>query len=369
MTACKHFHSMLPPSRNIPSLDGLRAVSVLMVIAAHINGALARLIPSVPFWIYLVWGSLGVQTFFVLSGFLITHLLLKEFETSGTIRLRHFYFRRSLRIFPAFYVYLAVCAVVTLAGWVPGTLRSFVVAGTYTWNYLGGGSELLEHTWSLSLEEQFYLLWPAALLLLGTRKGAKLAVWVILLSPVSRVITYYLAPNHRSLINAMLHTGLDSIMFGCLLAILWRNPKFNQMVRPLTRGWVAALAAAFTLVLAPVFLGARFRGAYIDVFGFTLNAICLSLILLYVVRQPESVTGRMLNSRVLRHIGVISYSLYLWQQIFTSNDGLRFFPWNVPAIFAAAELSFWLVERPALRLRERLESRLAPKQTLVRGTA
>ena len=184
-------------SRNIPSLDGLRAVSVLMVIAAHMNGSLARLIPFVPFWIYLGWGALGVQTFFVISGFLITHLLLKELNASGTISLKHFYFRRALRIFPPFYVYMAVALALTLAGWAAGNLRAFLVAGTYTWNYLGGGSELLEHTWSLSLEEQFYLLWPAALLFLGTRKSIKLAVWVILLSPLSRIVTYYLAPNHR----------------------------------------------------------------------------------------------------------------------------------------------------------------------------
>ncbi len=359
---------MQPGSRNIPSLDGLRAVSVLMVIAAHINGALARFIPFVPFWIYLVWGTLGVQTFFVISGFLITHLLLKELQADGTVSLKHFYFRRSLRIFPAFYVYLAVAGLVTLAGWVAGNLRAFLIAGTYTWNYLGGGSELLEHTWSLSLEEQFYLLWPAALVLLGTRKGSKLAMWVILLSPVSRIVTYYLAPNHRALLNAMLHTGLDSIMFGCLLAILWRNPRFNQIVQPFIRGWTAFLAAAFVLVLAPVFLGARFRGAYIFVFGFTLNAICLSLILLYVVRNPDSAVGRVLNTPVLRHLGVISYSLYLWQQMFTSNHGLRFFPFNLLAILACAELSYWLVERPALRLRERLEPRLPWKETLLRGT-
>jgi peptidoglycan/LPS O-acetylase OafA/YrhL len=304
----------------------------------------------------------------VISGFLITHLLLKELHASGTISLKHFYFRRALRIFPAFYVYLVVAGLVTLAGWVAGNLRAFVVAGTYTWNYLGGGSELLEHTWSLSLEEQFYLLWPAALVLLGTRKGSKLAIWVILLSPVSRIVTYYLAPNHRALLNAMLHTGLDSIMFGCLLAILWRNPSFNRIVGPLVRGWTALLAAAFVLVLAPVFLGAHFRGSYNLVFGFTLNAVCLSLILLYVVRQPESVVGRVLNTPVLRHLGVISYSLYLWQQMFTGDDGLRFFPWNLPAILACAELSYWLVERPALRLRERLESGLPRKETLVRGT-
>lgn len=347
---------MPPVARNIPSLDGLRALSVLMVVAAHVNGSLARLIPFIPFWLYLVWGALGVQTFFVISGFLITHLLLKELNATRTISLKHFYFRRALRIFPAFYVYLAVCLAVTLAGWVPGNLRAFLVAGTYTWNYLGGGSELLVHTWSLSLEEQFYLLWPAALVFLGTRKSIKLAVWVILLSPVSRVVTYFLMPNHRALLNAMLHTGLDSIMFGCLLAILWRDVRFNQRVQPFVRGWVAACAAAFCLVLGPVFLGARFRGSYGLVFGFTLNAICLSLILLYVVRIPNSPAGRLLNTPVLRHLGVISYSLYLWQEMFTGENSVRFFPWSLPAILACAELSYWVVERPFLRLRNHLES-------------
>jgi peptidoglycan/LPS O-acetylase OafA/YrhL len=268
-------------------------------------------------------------------------------------------------------VYMAVALVLTLAGWAAGNLRAFLVAGTYTWNYLGGGSELLEHTWSLSLEEQFYLLWPAALLFLGTRKSTRLAVWVILLSPLSRIVTYYLAPYHRPLLNAMLHTGLDSIMFGCLLAILWRNPRFNQFVQPLVRGWAAALSAAFVLVLAPVFLGARFRGSYELVFGLTLNAICLSLILLYVVRVPGSAVGRLLNSAVLRHLGVISYSLYLWQQMFTGVNSARFFPWSLPAILACAELSYWLVERPSLRLRERLEHRwrwkIAP-QPVTMGT-
>jgi peptidoglycan/LPS O-acetylase OafA/YrhL len=347
---------MPPVVRNIPSLDGLRALSVLMVVAAHVNGSLAGLIPAIPFWLYLVWGALGVQTFFVISGFLITHLLLKELHATGTISLKHFYFRRALRIFPAFYVYLAVSLAVTLAGWVPGNLRAFLVAGTYTWNYLGGGSDLLVHTWSLSLEEQFYLLWPAALVLLGTRKSVKLAVWVILLSPVSRVVTYFLMPDHRALLNAMLHTGLDSIMFGCLLAILWRNVRFNQRIQPFVRGWVAACAAAFSLILGPVFLGARFRGSYGFVFGFTLNAICLSLILLYVVRNPDSPAGRLLNTPVLRHLGVISYSLYLWQEMFTGQNSVRFFPWSLPAILACAELSYWLVERPSLRLRSHLES-------------
>ena len=121
----------------------------------------------------------------------------------------------------------------------------------------------------------------------------------------------------------MLHTGLDSIMFGCLLAMFWRNPRFNQLIRPFLRGWIAALAAAFILVLGPVYLGARFRGSYLLVFGFTLNALCLSQILLYVVRVPNSPVGRLLNTAVLRHLGVISYSLYLWQHMFTRPNSKR----------------------------------------------
>jgi peptidoglycan/LPS O-acetylase OafA/YrhL len=342
--------------RNIPSLDGLRAVSVGMVIAAHLSEVVAQKIPFIPLWLYAAWGSLGVQTFFVISGFLITLILLKELNATGTISLGRFYFRRALRIFPAFYVYLAAGLALTLAGVFAGKPSAFLIAGTYTTNYLGLDSPLLEHTWSLSLEEQFYLLWPAALLLLGTRKGIKLATWLILLSPLSRLVTYYLAPHHRALVGAMLHSGLDSIMFGCLLALLWYNPRFNEFVQPLIRGRVAALSGLFVFVLSPI-LQAHFRGSYTLVVGLTLNAICMSQILLYVVRVPDSALGWVLNTRVLRHLGVISYSLYLWQEMFAGANSVRFFPWSLPAILACAELSYWLVERPALRLRERLEYR------------
>ena len=341
-------------ARNIPSLDGLRAISVFMVVAAHMNGVLAKSIPLVPYWLYIFWGALGVQTFFVISGFLITYLLLKELTATGTLSLRRFYLRRSLRIFPPLYAYLAVGLALTFAGFFAGNVRAFIVAGTYTSNYLGGGSELLEHTWSLSLEEQFYLLWPAALLFLGTRKSIQLATWVILLSPVSRIVTYYLWPSHRALLNGMLHTGLDSIMFGCLLALLWRSPRFNAFVQPFVRGRATVLAVLFVLLLSP-FLQSQFRGSYGLVLGFTLNAVCLSQILLYVVRVPNSGLGWLLNTAVLRHLGVISYGLYLWQHMFTRPNSARFVPWNLVAILLCAELSHWLIERPSFWLRDQLE--------------
>jgi peptidoglycan/LPS O-acetylase OafA/YrhL len=341
-------------SRNIPSLDGLRAISVLMVVAAHMNGVLARNIPVIPFWVYISWGALGVQTFFVISGFLITHLLLKELNASGTLNLKRFYFRRALRIFPPFYAYLAVGLLLTFAGVFSGTTRAFLIAGSYLSNYFGGGSELLEHTWSLSLEEQFYLLWPAALLFFGTRRSIRLAFWVILLSPVSRIVTYYAWPSHRALLNGMLHTGLDSIMFGCLLALFWKNVRFNEKVQPLLRGWVTALSAGLILLAGPALQG-QFRGSYGLVVGFTVNAICLSQILLYAVRTPDSPLAWVLNNPLLRHLGVISYGLYLWQHMFTRPNAVRFVPWNLLAILLCAELSYWLIERPSHWLRDQLE--------------
>jgi peptidoglycan/LPS O-acetylase OafA/YrhL len=353
--------------RNIPSLDGLRAVSVCMVIAGHMGWVIGQKIPFVSFWIYVFWGSLGVQTFFVISGFLITLLLLKELNTTGTISLGRFYFRRALRIFPPFYAFLAVSLALTLAGVFAGKLSAFIVAATYTTNYLGGGSDLLEHTWSLSLEEQFYLLWPAALLLLGTRKSIKLAVWLILLSPLSRIVTYYLAPNHRALVGGMLHSGLDSIMFGCLLALLWHDSRFNQFIQPLLRGWVAALSGLFVLVLSPA-LQLHFRGSYSLVIGFTFNAICISQILLYVVRVPNSALGWVLNTRVLRHLGVISYGIYLWQHMFTRSNSMRFVPWNLLAILVCAELSHWLIEKPSFWLRDQLELAVPWKRTIIAET-
>ncbi len=325
-----------------------------MVVAAHMNGVLAKEIPLVPYWLYIFWGALGVQMFFVLSGFLITHLLLKELNKTGTLSLKRFYFRRTLRIFPPLYAYLAVSLVLTHAGLFAGTLPAFAVAATYTSNYFGGGSELLEHTWSLSLEEQFYLLWPAALLFLRSERSIKLAVWVILLSPFSRIATYYLMPHHRALLNGMLHTGLDSIMFGCLLALLQRNERFNRLIKPYIQGPAALAATVFVLILGPM-VQSHFRGSYGLVIGFTLNAICLSQIVLYVVRFPQSPPGRVLNTRLLRHVGMISYSLYLWQHMFTRPNSTPFVPWNLAAIFLCAELSYWLVERPSFWLRDRLE--------------
>jgi peptidoglycan/LPS O-acetylase OafA/YrhL len=342
-------------TRNIPSLDGMRAISILLVIIAHTSRYYSHWI-SIPFGTYLYFAHIGVSVFFVISGFLITSLLLKELEATGTIGIKRFYLRRAFRIFPPFYFYLAVIFVLALAGIFPTPLRALFFAATYTSDYYlgpGSGSGGLQHLWSLSVEEQFYLLWPAALLLLGKRRAIRVAWILILVSPLSRSITYLLlAPPHRAMVGRMFHSSIDTIMFGCLLALLWDDDRFTRWQRNRIGTWAMAAAVVFLLVIDPL-LEFHFYGGFTLLIGMTVEGVSICMITIYVVKRPGTLPGRVLNTPVLRHIGVISYSLYLWQSIVIAEVGGSF-ALTLAAMLACAEFSYWLIERPSLRLRARL---------------
>jgi peptidoglycan/LPS O-acetylase OafA/YrhL len=348
-------------ARNIPSLDGMRAISILLVTVAHSSWNFSRWI-RIPLTSYLLFAHTGVSVFFVISGFLITSLLLKEFNATGTIALRRFYLRRAFRIFPAFYFYLGIIFGLVLLGVFHTPLRAFFFAATYTSDYYpgpGSGFGGLQHLWSLSVEEQFYLLWPAALLLLRKRRALYLAWFLILVSPLSRAITYVvLAPSHRAMVGRMFHSSIDTIMFGCLLALLWDNDRFTRLQRKWAGAWAMTGAVFFLFFLDPL-LQQHFGFGYDLLVGTTLDGVSISVITVYVVKRPATFPGRILNTRVLRHIGVISYSLYLWQSILTLGAS-RFFPLDLVALLACAELSYLFVELPSLRLRERFAAARAP---------
>jgi peptidoglycan/LPS O-acetylase OafA/YrhL len=347
-------------ARNIPSLDGLRAVSIFLVILAHSCEHFAAW-SRIPIRTYLLFAHTGVSVFFVVSGFLITRLLLKELHTTGAIRLARFYLRRSFRIFPAFYFYLGIIFVLTLSGLFDTPLRAFFFSAIYASNYYigpGGGFVGLQHFWSLSVEEHFYLLWPAALIFLGKRKAIYLSIFLIFISPFLRVATYLiLAPQNRALVNRMSHSSSDTIMFGCLLALLWDSRSFGRWLRIGSNPWAAAFAASFLCFIDPL-LDLRFFGRYDLTIGMTLEGLCICVITIFVIRRPTTLPGKTLNSAVLRHIGVISYSLYLWQNIFTGNTS-QYFPFNLLAVLACAELSYLFVERPSLAVRDKLDKKSA----------
>ncbi|MDB4982612.1 MAG: oatA 1 [Myxococcales bacterium] len=344
-------------ARRIPSLDGIRAIAILLVLLGHsISG-----LPAAAFLIeWFEVGSFGVSIFFVLSGYLITRLLVEELERDGSISLKRFYIRRFFRIVPAYYLYLTCILVVSRMGGLTVPRSGILPAYLFVWNYAAHASGwFYGHSWSLSMEEQFYLLWPPVLAALGKARGLRLAVGIILVAPFSRLATYALFPAHRGQITAMLHSHGDILMFGALLALgsgedkKDKNEKFERVV-----SWLFArkahVVAAFVL-FANILIGHALRGSYTLPVGMSVEAACIALLLLWLVRNPGSWVGRPLNTGPMIFIGSISYSLYLWQQAFVA---LFKFPWSLALTFLAALTSYHLVELPFLRLRDRVLSGL-----------
>jgi peptidoglycan/LPS O-acetylase OafA/YrhL len=333
----------------IHSLDGLRALSITLVFAFHLSGTRGFWVRSeddLPFDI----GNFGVMVFFVISGFLISSLLFGELERYGGISLSRFYFRRTERIFPAYYAYLLLAWVGTHFFLQPISARSFLMAATYTSNYDRPPPQPLAHAWSLSVEEQFYLLWPALLTVLGRTRGLRAAFVFVLFAPAARVAMWRLGHYNSA---SFLAVG-DSIAVGCLLA----GYRDRFMTVPL----YARLVNSTWFVLVPIALVIDLWARHIILLSLaafqTIEIVLIALCLDWCLRQRDGVVFRLLNSRPLVYVGTLSYSLYLFQQPFLTPLGttpLNAFPLNVAAAVVAGLACHYLVEKPCLALRERFE--------------
>jgi peptidoglycan/LPS O-acetylase OafA/YrhL len=347
----------------VPSLDGIRAISIAMVVLGHAAHTFPGWThPQAKLWDLTAWAQRGVSIFFVVSGFIITTLLLREREARGTISLRAFYLRRCFRILPPFYVFLLCLAVAWKLGWIELGWKSLVTSALFVRDYVNPNNQWTEHTWSLSVEEQFYLLWPAALALFGSRKMKGIALQLIVAAPPLRILTAVLLPHAAEPIGFMFHMRVDGLMCGCVLAVMRTEPNFDEICRRWLR-WELAALAAIVLFFVSTALFWKYGEVYWLVVGSSLENVCISYLLLYTVQIPNSLAGRVLNLRVMVHIGQISYSLYLWQQVFLTvlnKSLLGRFPLNLIAALGAAELSWWLIEKPSLALRHRAEMRGKP---------
>jgi peptidoglycan/LPS O-acetylase OafA/YrhL len=348
-------------------LDGIRALAVMLVIGGHGAEAWAHGQP-LPLWmIPLTNSSFGVRLFFVLSGFLITKLLLNEYQQHGTIQLSSFYVRRSLRIFPAFYLYLAVILILRFFGWVETSPQQLIAAATFSWNYLGtwhqnGPAEgwwFLGHLWTLALEEQFYLVWPGLFLLLKPQRLLNVALILVFTVPVVRLAWYYGFPAHRGLLGMMFHTAIDSILVGSFFALA--GHRIPQRVKQSALILYGALL--FTFLVSP-FLG-HFIRPYRITIGFGLDAVGAGILILHACRGGKWQEG--LSWGPLPLIGLWSYSIYLWQQLFLTSYNTHWsgqWPWNLVCILGCALGSFYLVEQPVLRYKKKYErARLSQSQS------
>lgn len=337
--------------RHLPSLDGLRAIAVGAVILAHAGIAWA---PS----------AYGVLMFFVLSGFLITWLMLQEEARTGGVSLRAFYVRRTLRIFPAFYVYwFGLVGLLLLLGrmreWPQAWSAFFYVSNYY--NALHGDPNTgLSHTWSLATEEQFYLLWPPLFVALGRRArhlpvvlgGAIVALWAYRLALVE---VLHVDQAYR---YAAFDTRCDALLVGVLTAVLLHRGLLPGLWRSLTASPVLPAVTAGLLLLV-IRGGSSER--YRDAVGFTLAAPLVAILLVQLLALHAAAPWRFLEHPAIRYVGRISYSLYLYQQV-TLDVGKKLahaYPYGVQLASAlaltlvVASASYYLVEKPFLRLKDR----------------
>lgn len=332
-------------SARIPSLDGMRALSITAVLLGHLTGTrgFPRALTTVFEGPYLDVAHLGVRVFFVISGFLITGLLLTEEARHGAIRLGSFYVRRTLRIVPAYVAYLAVVAALGAAGVITVTGRDFAHALTYTVNYADHPSWAIGHLWSLAVEEQFYLLWPLTLVLAGRRRAVFVALLAVCVVPWIRMLAQF-DDQH---VGATFETAADALAMGCLLA-LWRDRL--RAVRLLHRWWLAPV-----LLLASTAAGTWFYRLGMLTQD-SLSGLACAAFVFWCVEHPTSPLGRLLNTRPFVLVGTVSYSLYLWQQPFLNRYSTAWpvrFPVNLLLAVACAVGSYVIIERPFLALRRR----------------
>ena len=353
----------------VPSLDGLRAVSIALVLLAHLVSD--RWFP----------GGFGVLTFFVISGFLITRLLFAEHKSRDTISLGAFYARRVVRLYPAVLAYtVIVCAVFLIAAPSQIDWPEPISALFYYANYLFVHYNVdhvrvtmpFTHFWSLSIEEQFYIFFPALVLLLRARPGS-VAALAIVACAVPLALRFIGAVRHPELLDTeyfYLRTELriDSIAFGVLAASLCELPGGRALIRFLIRPLPVA-AALLVLIFCFAYREPFFR----ETLRYSLLAAVIAVGMSAIVFSARYAPANwLLNAAPVAWIGRLSYSLYVWH--LATGEAVKYELAGQPraivalaalaACVAMAALSYYALEQPLIGLRKRLGSRTAERAAL-----
>ena len=355
---------------HIPTLDGWRALAIVAVICFHGRFAFfphLSIVRSIS-----EYGYLGVDAFFAIRGFLISTLLIREYDANQSINLKAFYFRRFFRIIPPYLAALAGICVVAWLGFIH--LQSWEIPSCLLFlrNYEptvappGGPYDpygfYTVHFWSLSLEEHFYLIWASLLALLKPRRAVKAALILAATVVLLRFVDGHYQIMHRLMPSAEMGTRtdsrLDALLWGCVAALLFSRIQSIFSHRLWSWAWIPL--SLYLVVL---------ERYHLPLFQLQL-ALLFPCLLMSTVLFPRNALGRVLELPWVRWVGALSYSIYLWQQLFLQpprgtgsleqTSGLyrlQQFPLNILCILACACLSHYLLERPVMRLGRRLSSR------------
>jgi peptidoglycan/LPS O-acetylase OafA/YrhL len=338
----------------LPTLDGWRAIAIAAVLLDH---ASSRFRPQATWYPLLRAGPNGVSLFFAISGFLICSRLLEEEQVFGGISLTGFYIRRACRILPAAFTYLVVVAALAMASLIVVTPLEWWSCILFFRNYLppawihhGWGGYTI-HYWSLAVEEHFYLLWPALLAFSGRVRARYLAAAVAITVAVWRWWDFHHHWVNRYLPDLLFPSRtdvrLDGLLLGCLAALILVEPRWRAWLeRRVNVVVLGALAIGYLL-----FQVIPRRHTYS-----IWESMLLAALVAGTVLRPAGIVGRVLENPAMKLVGRLSYSLYLWQQLFLAPGAtypfslLQRFPLNLAMVFLMAAVSYELVERPMIRL-------------------
>jgi peptidoglycan/LPS O-acetylase OafA/YrhL len=321
-----------PPLRRVPVLDGVRATAILLVLFGHTVHIAYRPLGS-------LLGEYGTSLFFVLSGYLITAVLLADEARHGRVRLMRFYRRRALRILPALTVFLLLLAALAANNILPKPSSLTWIASTLYFRNLAGSGWDTQHLWTLALEEQFYLAWPIAFVVFRKYRLALIAIAIVSCT-ICRII--WLNTNFRDIFDLFQRPDLrlDTFLIGGSLALYpWQS--FCKVP-----GGLAVTAVALWIPLSLTFEWTR-------PFDTPVAALFLTFCIWWVTANPQSRTARWLSAPFMVLIGTLSYSLYLWQELLL---GPHIGWWSLPVLGIAACASYWIIEKPFLKLREKTAS-------------
>lgn len=335
-----------------PSLNGLRGISIIIVLMAHLH------LSRNPIYLRCFNGALGVDIFFVLSGFLITSICLKEYKLTGNLLLKNFYVRRILRIIPVAYLYIVAIIVLNILFKLQIPYFQFINAALFLMNssyfQKHNYTPELVHYWSLSVEEQFYIIFPFIL-----KKSFSVffiyTLLIVLLLPIfCGFQLLFKIPDHGYLYLFMrLLFKFQAIAVGCLLAMLAFKKHLNYK-------WLLCYRTIGNLAAVFIILYLQYDPWY-GVKAVYTNLIISSLIAYIIISNivpSRGVIFKLLNSRWLSFIGLLSYSIYIWQEVFTFGSSklpwyMITFPYNLVFILGISCLSYFFFEKYFLKLKHK----------------
>ena len=354
----------------LPTLDGWRAIALILVILEHGSDSIANALHLMGLYFDLgrlkEVGLLGVHVFFGLSGFLITSRLLADESKYGRISLKIFYTRRAFRILPASLVFLLVIGILAFTGILPITLGRWLSTLFFMANYTTAtGSWYLGHFWSLAVEEHFYMIWPAVFFVLGaTTRRVKFAVAIALLLAFWRALDFkfHITGATPAVFWGRTDIQVDNILWGVVIALLYGVEVWKVRLNSFLRlPMILPSLIIFTITLAVL----PRPGWKLEFILLTIKAIVIPLMILCTLINTSNLLSVILEKPIFRLIGRLSYSFYLWQQLFLVWDQssipnlhfLQILPFNIIAAFICATLSLRYIEKPLIALGHKIASR------------